>query len=94
MALEHGLERNPRAPFGAILVDHTANKISCMGANDNRKVYYCMVNQSHTERRTATIYGTSSNRLLLPHDRFSRFIYLFYFITAIYNIGEAVAFAK
>lgn len=36
MALEYGMERNPRAPYGTIIVDHIKNTISCIGVNDNR----------------------------------------------------------
>ncbi|KAI8374142.1 uncharacterized protein BYT42DRAFT_575275 [Radiomyces spectabilis] len=34
-ALDLALERNPRAPFGTVIVDHTTNKISCYGVNSN-----------------------------------------------------------
>jgi hypothetical protein len=37
IALEYGLEQNPRAPFGTLIVDHNTNSITCIGVNDNRK---------------------------------------------------------
>ncbi|KAG2226354.1 hypothetical protein INT45_000522 [Circinella minor] len=37
LALEHVLVHNPSFPFGALIVDHTTNEISCYGANSNRK---------------------------------------------------------
>lgn len=37
LALEHVMIHNPQFPFGALIVDHTTNEISCFGANSNRK---------------------------------------------------------
>ncbi|KAI8393334.1 cytidine deaminase-like protein [Radiomyces spectabilis] len=37
IALDYALLHNPRFPFGALVVDHTQNEISCFGANSNRK---------------------------------------------------------
>ncbi|KAI8646358.1 cytidine deaminase-like protein [Parasitella parasitica] len=37
LALDLGLQRNPRAPFGTIIVNHVENKISCVGVNENDK---------------------------------------------------------
>ena len=37
LALNHVLIHNPTFPFGALIVDHTTNEISCYGANSNRK---------------------------------------------------------
>ncbi|KAI9024275.1 cytidine deaminase-like protein [Phycomyces nitens] len=35
-ALEFGLAGNPRLPFGAVIVDHISNDISCYGVNSDR----------------------------------------------------------
>ncbi|KAI8142762.1 cytidine deaminase-like protein [Fennellomyces sp. T-0311] len=37
LALDHVLVHNPTFPFGALIVDHTTNEVSCYGANSNRK---------------------------------------------------------
>ncbi|KAI8647251.1 cytidine deaminase-like protein [Parasitella parasitica] len=37
IALDYALIHNPRFPFGALIVDHTKNDISCYGANSNKK---------------------------------------------------------
>lgn len=37
LALDLGLQRNPRAPFGTIIVNHVKNRISCLGVNENDK---------------------------------------------------------
>ena len=37
LALDHVMIHNPSFPFGALIVDHTTNEISCYGANSNRK---------------------------------------------------------
>lgn len=37
LALDHVLIHNPTFPFGALIVDHTKNEISCYGANSNRR---------------------------------------------------------
>ncbi|KAL0084106.1 secreted cytidine and deoxycytidylate deaminase [Phycomyces blakesleeanus] len=36
-ALNFALLENPRLPFGALIVDHTTNDISCYGVNSDRK---------------------------------------------------------
>jgi hypothetical protein len=36
-ALDYALIHNPGFPFGALIVDHTKNDISCYGANSNKK---------------------------------------------------------
>ncbi|KAL7311106.1 hypothetical protein PS15m_008911 [Mucor circinelloides] len=37
LALDLGLKRNPRAPFGTIIVNHEVNEITCIGVNENDK---------------------------------------------------------
>ncbi|RCH90830.1 hypothetical protein CU097_009144 [Rhizopus azygosporus] len=37
IALDYALIHNPQFPFGALIVDHTKNDISCYGANSNKK---------------------------------------------------------
>ncbi|KAI9305860.1 cytidine deaminase-like protein [Cunninghamella echinulata] len=37
IALDYALLHNPGFPFGALIVDHTKNEISCYGANSNKK---------------------------------------------------------
>lgn len=37
IALDYALIHNPKFPFGALIVDHTKNEISCYGANSNTK---------------------------------------------------------
>lgn len=37
LALDLGLQRNPRAPFGTIIVNHETNDITCIGVNENDK---------------------------------------------------------
>jgi tRNA(Arg) A34 adenosine deaminase TadA len=37
IALDYALIHNPGFPFGALIVDHTKNDISCYGANSNKK---------------------------------------------------------
>jgi hypothetical protein len=37
IALNYALIHNPQFPFGALIVDHTKNDISCYGANSNKK---------------------------------------------------------
>jgi hypothetical protein len=37
VALDYALIHNPGFPFGALIVDHTKNEISCYGANSNKK---------------------------------------------------------
>lgn len=37
LALDYALIHNPGFPFGALIVDHTKNDISCYGANSNKK---------------------------------------------------------
>ncbi|KAI8068398.1 cytidine deaminase-like protein [Gongronella butleri] len=37
IALDYALIHNPGFPFGALIVDHSDNKISCYGANSNFK---------------------------------------------------------
>ncbi|KAG1401496.1 hypothetical protein G6F60_006348 [Rhizopus arrhizus] len=37
IALDHALIYNPKFPFGALIVDHTTNKISCYGVNSGAK---------------------------------------------------------
>ena len=37
VALDYALLHNPGFPFGALIVDHTKNDISCYGANSNTK---------------------------------------------------------
>ncbi|KAI8333451.1 cytidine deaminase-like protein [Chlamydoabsidia padenii] len=37
IALDFAKKHNPQFPFGALIVDHTKNEISCYGANSNRK---------------------------------------------------------
>lgn len=37
LALDLGLKRNPRAPFGTIIVNHETNDITCIGVNENDK---------------------------------------------------------
>lgn len=36
-ALDFAKIHNPRFPFGALIVDHEQNEISCYGANSNKK---------------------------------------------------------
>ncbi|KAG0745323.1 hypothetical protein G6F61_006837 [Rhizopus arrhizus] len=37
IALDYALIHNPKFPFGALIVDHIKNEISCYGANSNTK---------------------------------------------------------
>lgn len=37
IALDYAMYHNPGFPFGALIVDHTKNDISCYGANSNKK---------------------------------------------------------
>lgn len=37
IALDFAKIHNPQFPFGALIVDHTKNEISCFGANSNKK---------------------------------------------------------
>lgn len=37
IALDFAKVHNPKFPFGALVVDHSVNKISCYGANSNKK---------------------------------------------------------
>lgn len=37
IALDYAKIHNPGFPFGALIVDHTKNDISCYGANSNKK---------------------------------------------------------
>ncbi|RCI04291.1 hypothetical protein CU098_006378 [Rhizopus stolonifer] len=37
IALDYALLHNPKAPFGALIVDHTTNEISCYGVNSGKK---------------------------------------------------------
>lgn len=37
IALDHALIYNPKYPFGALIVDHTKNSISCYGVNTASK---------------------------------------------------------
>ena len=37
LALNYALINDATSPFGALIVDHTTNEISCYGANSSRK---------------------------------------------------------
>ena len=37
LALNYALANDATSPFGALIVDHTTNEISCYGANSSRK---------------------------------------------------------
>jgi hypothetical protein len=37
VALDYALAHSPRFPFGALIVDHTKNNISCYGTNSSSK---------------------------------------------------------